>query len=514
MHNGIAELERTKLSARDPERKKFILDTKRENPDIKASQLAMLASCSQDYVRKVLNDKVAKRPRPVKANLREIALPALPVPEAGHGAQAEPAAQPGAASNLKWYQRAVADAELIAGLDPLLDRLRRGEQSPVLSTNLRDPSRVRDITDKELEANTFPHNLNSTVPREQACGRDWLRYHFGACKRSTQGFVIMQAHNEDDGSPSAVLFEWFPQLLEQKEYAKKLEPIFQTLQATKIKGDGKRVQAKMTALVKLSNDKVIAAKKVVDEAKSMKALPRSYPKAVKDLEDIQKEHDSLQAVTYAMCRGYTRIQQVPALPYCRVGSLLITCVAGVARTPQNAGSRFRHGQARRARNVVRCWTAVLPLRFARARQLRHYCLRRRSGHLHPLEFLSRHDCFGRVASRSRGCYRAAPLLLESLFWLLRRGVGPLGAQRVGVARSPRVRGEGGGEVRGRSRSDSEDQDGRDRLPHFARRQSLEGLLPPQAAALSRALLRVSARRAESASCCYGGKGRDHNRGSL
>ena len=364
MHNGIADLERTKLSARDPERKKFILDTKRENSDIKASQLAMLASCSQDYVRKVLNDKVAKRPRPVKANLREIALPALPVPEAGHGAQAEPAAQPGAASNLKWYQRAVADAELIAGLDPLLDRLRRGEQSPVLSTNLRDPSRVRDITDKELEANTFPHNLNSTVPREQACGRDWLHYHFGACKRSTQGFVIMQAHNEDDGSPSAVLFEWFPQLLEQKEYAKKLEPIFQTLQATKIKGDGKRVQAKMTALVKLSNDKVIAAKKVVDEAKSMKALPRSYPKAVKDLEDIQKEHDSLQAVTYAMCRGYTRIQQVPALPYCRVGSLLITCVAGVARTPPYAGSRFRHGQARHARNVVRCWSAVLPLRFA------------------------------------------------------------------------------------------------------------------------------------------------------
>ena len=51
---------------------------------------------------------------------------------------------------------------------------------------------------------------------------------------------------------------------------------------------------------------------MVDEAKSMKTLPRSYPKAVKDLEDIQKEHDLLQKVTYAMCRGYTRIQQVPA----------------------------------------------------------------------------------------------------------------------------------------------------------------------------------------------------------
>ena len=266
MHNGIAELERPefeKLSARNPARKKLILGTKREKPFIKAKELAMLAGCSSDYVRKVLNDKVAKRPRPVKAKLREIALPALPVPEAGHGPQAEP----GAASNLKWFQRAVADAEVIAGLDPLLERLRRGEESPMLSTDLRDPSRVRDITDKELKEHTFPHDLNSTDPREQARSRDWLRYHFGACKRSTQGFVIMPAHNEDDGSPCAVLFEWFPKLLdENKKYAKELTTIFQTLQATEPKGDGKRVQAKMTALVKLSNKRLIAAKKVVDLA--------------------------------------------------------------------------------------------------------------------------------------------------------------------------------------------------------------------------------------------------------
>ena len=357
MHNGIAERpERKPLSVRDPVRKKLILDTKRENPSMTATEIAKIADCSPDYVRKVLNDKVAERPKPVKANLHEAALPALPVPEAGHGAQVEP----GAASNPKWFQRAVAEADsaaLIAGLDPLLERLRRGEKSPKLSTDLSDPSRVRVITDQELKDNTFPHDLkkSSVDSKELARSREWLRYHFSASKRSTQGFIIMAAHIEDDDAPSAVLFERFPELLDKnKFYAKELKAIFQTLQANKPKGDGKRVQAKMTALVKLSNDKVIAAKKVVDEAKSMKALPRSYPKAVKDLEDIQKEHDSLQAVTYAMCRGYTRIQQVPALPYCRVGSLLITCVAGVARTPQNAGSRFRHGQARRARNVVRC----------------------------------------------------------------------------------------------------------------------------------------------------------------
>ena len=159
MHNGIAERpERKPLSVRDPARKKLILDTKRENPSMPATEIAKIADCSPNYVRNVLNDKVAKRHKLVKANLHEAALPALPVPEAGHGAQAEP----GAASNPKWFQRAVAEADsaaLIAGLDPLLERLRRGEKSPKLSTDLRDPSRVRVITDQELKENTFPHDL-------------------------------------------------------------------------------------------------------------------------------------------------------------------------------------------------------------------------------------------------------------------------------------------------------------------------------------------------------------------
>ena len=104
MHNGIAERpERKPLLVRDPARKKLILDTKRENPSMTATEIAKIADCFPDYVRKVLNDKVAKRPKPVKANLREAALPALPVPEAGHGQ-----AEPGAASNPKWFQRAVA----------------------------------------------------------------------------------------------------------------------------------------------------------------------------------------------------------------------------------------------------------------------------------------------------------------------------------------------------------------------------------------------------------------------
>ena len=147
---------------------------------MKAKEIARIADCKPDYVRKVLNDQVAKRPKPVKANLRKPAPPGPPVPEAGHGAQAEP----GAASNPKWFERAVADS--LPGLDPLLERLRRGEESPELRTALLDPSRVRVITHRELKQNTNPHDLNLTDEEEQARMREWLWFHFSDAKRSTQ----------------------------------------------------------------------------------------------------------------------------------------------------------------------------------------------------------------------------------------------------------------------------------------------------------------------------------------
>ena len=495
LHDGIAERERQQLSFKDKARKKIILDTKRNNPLLKPIDIAGIADCSASYVRSILRDQA----KPVKAYVPEPSPLSPPVPEAGHGAQAEH----GAASNPKWFERAVADS--LPGLDPLLESLRRGVKPPTLSTDLRDPLRVRVISNKELKQNTFPYDLNSKNRKDQARNREWLRFHFSAGKRSAQGFVIMAAHIEADGFPSADLFERFPELLEKNtRYAKELKTIFQTLQSQRPKGDGKRLQAKMTALVALSKLRLKEANDVVEKGKKRKRTPNNLPAALQVLEKIQKEYDLIKEATYAMCRGYARIQKVPAFKR-RIALLpslitLITCVAGVARNPPYAESRFRHGQDRRASNGVRCYRAVLPPRFPRARQLRHYCLRRGPGHLHPLELLFRDDCFGRVASRSQGGYGAAPLLLESLSrsWLLRRGVGQLGAQRVGFARSLRVQGEGSAEFRGRSRSDSEDQDGRGGLPHFARRQSLEGLLQPPAA-LSRALLRVSARRGEAAS---------------
>ena len=213
--DGIAErAERQQLSCKDKELKKIILDTKRENPSLMPSEIARIADCSAQYVGKILRDQA----KPVKANVPEPAPLGHPIPEAGHGAQAEP----GAASNPKWFERAVADS--LPGLDPLLESLRRGVKPPTLSTDLRDPSRVRVISDKELKQNTIPYDLNSKNRKDQARNREWLRFHFSAGKRSAQGFVIMAAHIEADGSPSTVLFERFQSF--STSYAKELKISF------------------------------------------------------------------------------------------------------------------------------------------------------------------------------------------------------------------------------------------------------------------------------------------------
>jgi hypothetical protein len=275
-------------------------------------------------------------------------------------------------------------AALIAGLDPLLERLRRGETSPTLSTDLHRKSRIRNITAKELKANTFLYDLNSTDKKEQGRSRSWLRDHFSSKKRSSQGFAIMDAHKETDGSLSDALFEQLTPLLDDTNlvYRKELKTIFQTLQSKKKpKGDGKRLQAKMTALVAASK---VRLKEVQDLIAHREKFPvpstgakekRTLPMLQQELKTIQKEVAVIHESTMAMTRAYDRIQKVPALPCCRAGSLLITCVAGVARTPPYAGNRFRHGQARHASIGVRCWRPEHPLRFARARQLRHYSVR-------------------------------------------------------------------------------------------------------------------------------------------
>ena len=113
---------------------------KHENPSIRASYIARMTDYTANHVGKIL-----------KANHCE---PPPPVPEAGHAVQAER----GAASNPKWFERAVEayPVGLIAALDLLLE----GETPRRPSTDLLNPLRVCLTTDREMQANTFVHDLN------------------------------------------------------------------------------------------------------------------------------------------------------------------------------------------------------------------------------------------------------------------------------------------------------------------------------------------------------------------
>ncbi len=57
-----------------------------------------------------------------------------------------------------------------------------------------------------------------------------------------------------------------PSLLDKQRYAKELKAIFQTLQAKKATGDGKRRQAKMTQLLELGETRVQEAEKLAQAA--------------------------------------------------------------------------------------------------------------------------------------------------------------------------------------------------------------------------------------------------------
>jgi hypothetical protein len=137
------------------------------------------------------------------------------------------------------------------------------------STNLLNPSRVRPITQRELQANTFPGNLNSTDAEEIKRSKQWIRNHLSGTKRGGQGFVIMDAHTDKDGNQSSALFDQMPKLCDNHWYSKKFKTIFQKLQAKEAKGDGKRKQAKMTELLDLAALRVKEAD-VLAKRKSLK----------------------------------------------------------------------------------------------------------------------------------------------------------------------------------------------------------------------------------------------------
>jgi hypothetical protein len=142
-------------------------------------EIAARADCTPDYVRSVLR-KNPMTSKPIQAAERALLAPSCP----------EAAAQ-----NPSWFEKAIETD--LAGLRAALER----EQPGRPSTNLLNPSRVRPITQRELQANTFPRNLNSTDAKEIKCSKEWIRNHMSGTKRGGQGFVIMDAHTAQGWKP-------------------------------------------------------------------------------------------------------------------------------------------------------------------------------------------------------------------------------------------------------------------------------------------------------------------------
>jgi hypothetical protein len=178
---------------------------------------------------------------------------------------------------------------------------------------LLNPSRVRPITQRELQANTFPGNLNSTDAEEIKRSKQWIRNHLSGTKRGGQGFVIMDAHTDKDGNQSPALFEEMPKLCDNHWYSKMFKTIFQKLQAKEAKGDGKRKQAKMTELLDLAALRVKEAD-VLANRKSLKTGSASKEEALQKLEQTQIDYVCMKEASDEMCLGYERIRKVVAVP--------------------------------------------------------------------------------------------------------------------------------------------------------------------------------------------------------
>ena len=181
-------------------------------------EIAARADCTPDYVRSVLRTNPITS-KPIQAAERASRAPSCP----------EAAAQ-----NPSWFEKAIETD--LAGLRAALELEQRLQQPGRPSTNLLNPSRVRPITQRELQANTFPGNLNSTDAKEIKRSKQWIRNHLSGTKRGGQGFVIMDAHTDKDGNQSSALFDQMPKLCDNPWYSKKFQTIFQKLHGSACKG--------------------------------------------------------------------------------------------------------------------------------------------------------------------------------------------------------------------------------------------------------------------------------------
>ena len=188
------------LRARDPKRKSLILQLSTKK-GMRQVDIAREVRASISYVQSVLS-KASKESRSVLQASKE--SPVL---------------------QQRWFEKS-AVTKLAAVRAIILAR-----KMPENTTDLINPSKFRDLTKKEEDANTFPYSLYSADRKERKKGTECIRNHLSCKKRHSIGLVLMSAYRPEQSDLDDFVEANFLKLFEILRYSKELLPIFQNLQA-------------------------------------------------------------------------------------------------------------------------------------------------------------------------------------------------------------------------------------------------------------------------------------------
>ena len=331
------------LRARDPKRKSLILQLSTKK-GMRQVDIAREVRASISYVQSVLS-KASKESRSVLQASKE--SPVL---------------------QQRWFEKS-AVTKLAAVRAIILAR-----KMPENTTDLINPSKFRDLTKKEEDANTFPYSLYSADRKERKKGTEWIRNHLSGKMRHSLGLVLMSAYGPEQSDLDDFVEANFLKLFEIPRYSKELLPIFQNLQAKdefKQKGDGKRLQAKLSDLYALVTKRVEEAEKRFEQIKKRKHPPNleirktirkaskvawqatkrkrstkniksvhSLEEALIALEEIRAEKNTLDKAIDYFCAGYNRIQSVRAF----ISPFNVCCLARNCAQIAGVASYVRYAQ--------------------------------------------------------------------------------------------------------------------------------------------------------------------------
>jgi len=237
-----------------------------------------------------------------------------------------------------------------------------------LTSNLINPSLIRDATQEEQLAHTYPYSfLADHASKEMKLGRRWLGYHLSGKKCNSDGFVIMNALPPSDRDEEELLHNDLPSVLDTAMYQRCFLPIFQHLQDREnAGGDKRRLQAKMSDLIQLGEKHLEAAQKQAEKEHFGNKHPkkkRAYcnprdrvvrwastkQEASEILENAKGEYGVVDKSLQKICLIYDHVQAVtPTSPNvllhcadhakvanCRFGPRTFTCQS---QSPQQSRS--------------------------------------------------------------------------------------------------------------------------------------------------------------------------------